>query len=64
MKVDVELENAYGPNVFTIDGVEHTMDRKPGHIKIWTNKDGENTFHIVDLPIAAIAQIFPSVLKR
>jgi hypothetical protein len=48
MKVDVELENARGPNVFTIDGEEHTMERKPGYLKIWTCTDGEDLFHTVD----------------
>jgi len=44
----MELPNAYGPNVFTIDGEEHTMERHSGTFKIWTNKDGKDTFHMVD----------------
>ena len=44
----MELPNAYGPNVFMHDGEEHTMERTSGSFKIWTNKDGDDTFHMVD----------------
>lgn len=44
----MELPNAYGPNVFMHEGEEHTIDRHSGTFKIWTNKDDDNTFHMVD----------------
>jgi hypothetical protein len=44
----MELPNAYGPNVFRIDGIEHTMERHAGMFKLWKNKDGDRTFHMVD----------------
>lgn len=44
----MELPNAYGPVEFMLEGKVETMDRHSGSFKIWTNKDGDDTFHMVD----------------
>lgn len=44
----MELPNAYGPLTFESEGKTETMDRHSGSFKIWTNKDGDDTFHMVD----------------
>jgi hypothetical protein len=44
----MELPNAYGPNIFEHEGETHIIERHSGTFKIWTNKDGDNVFHMVD----------------
>lgn len=44
----MELPNAYGPMSFVDKGETHEMARTPGQFKIWTHRDGDSTWHMVD----------------